>query len=33
MEHQEISVIDFEFSYDLKQWNPPSITMGTPWIL
>ncbi|MES1060492.1 protein kinase domain-containing protein [Enterococcus faecium] len=29
-EHQEISVIDFEFSYDLKQWNPPSIIMGTP---
>jgi hypothetical protein len=29
-EHQEISLIDFEFSYDLKQWNPPSIIMGTP---
>ncbi|HDT7984306.1 TPA: protein kinase, partial [Enterococcus faecalis] len=29
-DRMEISLIDFEFSYDLKQWNPPSIIMGTP---
>lgn len=28
--NKNISLIDFEYSFSFKQWNPPTITMGTP---